>query len=917
MTPGRKTALCSVLVIGLAAQIQADDIALLKLSSQNDVATARAVLGHAYGRIGERFLVAVDDESRNMLQSARLVVETILPSAGPEGLQVILTPPQLDRTAGVDISQLGRVVALEDGTRLVQMSRAAATAVSSESNLMIIPLQDRHIDFFYHRPSVSIPIPANLTYPTDTLALQVEQDSVYAVNKRLEDFYTRYIWTDSIDRARDWMVQKFQDWGYTDVTTPSFYYGGGWHYNVRAVKPGVAEPDKVIVVGAHYDAVVYNQPQPATEYAPGADDDASGVAVIMEMARILADVPLRKTVIFIPFSAEEVGLVGSDAAAADIQATGTDLEVMYNFDMVGFTGGEPWYVDVEAGVTDIYQIATVAAGNRASALMPLAAAPSGNSDHAPFRDRGYPISYVSENNFNILGWHTNLDITDRMDFPYLTEVVKMSLAALAHVAQAPSPAAVGPIVDIGDGQSLEIGWSPCYSDNSYTIYRGNAPGVYSDSVTAGVGACSYVWSGLTEGVMNYFLVVGTSPVGYPALQGTEGSEQALSIPRPPADPRVMADSAMITISWAENKEADFSYYNLYRGYVGVNDPQLFESNITDTSFVDNTIIPRVEHAYYVTAVDLDGFESEPSETVTGFPATFDGGIGIMDAFTTENQYHPTQEEQESWMDTLMSGRPYGVALVDEYGDAMTRSDAGPFSSILWLDDDLTLKEIENSEATLSWYADYNTNIVMAGFFTILSWSDHPISSSHMLYREFGISNYDYWGTPDFVGAHGQNGWPSVEIDPSRGLVEWPNIPVLTLRPGATVIYTYDSYIDYPDFEGKPVGVIYDGSNGKRVLLSFPIYYLTPASAQAFMTKCLDYLGESFNPSEGGDVNSDGIVDISDLTRLIDYLFISYIPLSDPAEGDVNNDCTIDIADLTLVIAYLFMSGPDLQRGCAP
>jgi hypothetical protein len=235
---------------------------------------------------------------------------------------------------------------------------------------------------------------------------------------------------------------------------------------------------------------------------------------------------------------------------------------------------------------------------------------------------------------------------------------------------------------------------------------------------------------------------------------------------------------------------------------------------------------------------------------------------------------------------------------------------------MWFDDDLSQKEISLSNDGLEWYAGYNVNMMISGFQTIQTWVASPIPTNHLLYTDFKITDYNFWGSPDFVGAHGQNGWPSVQIGSGRGLLEFPNIPVLNHLPGATVIYTYDSFIDYPDFEGKPVGLAIDDPNGKRIILTFPIYYMTPQSAQALMAKALEFFGETATIVTAGDLNYDNQIDIADLTLIIDYLFISGIPLNEPARADFDNTCNVDIGDITMMISYLFLSGPELSMGCS-
>jgi len=903
------------LVLTSSMYVGADDLALITLTDEGQVSQAQVILGEAYGKIGDRFLVAVDTDKQNKLTAKGIDVEVVLSDADPFDTQLLLQPNSQAKVAGIHIDDLGRTVYLGDGVHLTQMSRIAASVLSSTSEYMLIPLEDHTISFHYLPTVTPAPSFGLLDFPGDSLVDLISQDSIYSFNKRLEDFYTRYIWTDSIDRARDWMVQKFHDWGYTDVTTPAFSWGGGTHYNVKAVKPGYAEPDEIIVVGGHYDAITYGQPLPPSIFAPGSDDDGSGTAVTLELARVLANVPLRKTIIFMPFSAEEVGLVGSRDAAIDFKTEGADLEVMFNFDMVGYTGGAPFNIDLQSGSMDLYLQITMAAAHRVTSLTPIHASLGGSSDHASFHNQGYNIVNTIESNFNSAGWHTQLDLTSRMDFPYLTEVVKMALASMAFIAESPSPATVENIVDIGDGQSLEVHWSDCYPDNNHVVYRGDSPGLYVDSAIVGPGGCSLLWDGLVEGELQYFLVISIAPNGLRAVYGVEGSEAPLIYPRPPRNPEVSVDTAQVTLLWTGNSEADLASYNVYRRIDEPGQWNLYQTNLTTPTLVDLSVVGGIQYGYYVTSVDIDGHESEPSEIVVAYLATFDGGPVIVDAFSEDSQYMPPQAEQEAFFDSLMSDNPYGLVLVEGVDDYLSRSDAGRFSSMIWIDDDLSRKTIDNSEDAITWYTDHNVNMMISGYYTVIDWTQSPIPADHLLYEDFMVSGYSYWGTPDFVGAFGQNGWPSVAIDPSRGLNEWPNIPALEPRPGATVIYTYDSFIDNPNFEGKPVGLAYDGPRGKRVVLSFPIYNLTPATSQAFMARLLDYFDEYEMPGTNGDLNGDRMVDIADIARLIDYLFISFQPPADMNAADVNADCIVDIADLTFMIGYLFLGGPELQAGC--
>jgi hypothetical protein len=147
------------------------------------------------------------------------------------------------------------------------------------------------------------------------------------------------------------------------------------------------------------------------------------------------------------------------------------------------------------------------------------------------------------------------------------------------------------------------------------------------------------------------------------------------------------------------------------------------------------------------------------------------------------------------------------------------------------------------------------------------------------------------------------------MDPTRGLIgEWRDVAFFAELPGAEVIYTYDSNIDYPSTEGKPVGVAYETANGRRVVLGFPVYQMTPASATAMLAKVIEYFG-GVTQYDKGDLDHSGRIDIGDISLLIDHLFIDQQPLLYPDEADVDGRLGVSIGDAYYLIRYIFLGGP--------
>jgi len=131
--------------------------------------------------------------------------------------------------------------------------------------------------------------------------------------------------------AQDWIEEKFKSFG---LPTETFNFRADMSDNVIAELKGTEQPDLIVVVGGHYDSRAANSGC-ANQRAPGADDNASGTATVIEMARLFTEKKARfkYTIQFMAFSGEEQGLLGSAAIANYMANQGDRVVAMMNFDM--------------------------------------------------------------------------------------------------------------------------------------------------------------------------------------------------------------------------------------------------------------------------------------------------------------------------------------------------------------------------------------------------------------------------------------------------------------------------------------------------------------------------------------------------------------------------------------------------------
>ncbi|KAA3637475.1 MAG: hypothetical protein DWP97_00830 [Calditrichaeota bacterium] len=500
-----------------------------------------------------------------------------------------------------------------------------------------------------------------------------------------------------------------------------------------------------------------------------------------------------------------------------------------------------------------------------------------------------------------------------MNFDYMTAVIRMAAATVGHTANAASATHITDVIDMGDGQGLEINWgSDCTVGYSYKLIYGTTAGIFTDTVDVPDGSCSYTLNGLTEGSRYYVSVVGESSEGIPALYTIQSSGVPLVIPLAPNSLNIEPDLNSVVISWADNKEADLDYYNIYRnGNFGY---ELVGSSNSPT-YTDSDVVGQYEYEYVITAVDFDGNESGQSISLKSFAGTFDGGMLAVDEIFAGAPM-PDQSGQEVYIHNVFNGLPYSLYDVTLFSNRLNKSNAGRYSSVIWFDDDLNNKLIATSNTTLDWFCSYNTNICLTGFRTLAFWESSPFSPGDLLYDQFKIAGYEEHGVFDFAGAFGDNGFPDVEVNLANPFGNLPYIPILDTLPGATVIYRYNSASDDGTVEGEPCGILYDSPNGKRIVLGFPLYFLTDESAQNLVSYISALFGETFTQVPG-DINNSDDVDISDLIYLVNYIFLNGGAPLDMNSADVDGTCSIDISDVVYLVQYIFgtPAGPAPQPGC--
>ena len=278
--------------------------------------------------------------------------------------------------------------------------------------------------------------------------------------------------------------------------------------NAVAIQRGTERPNDVVIITGHIDSRVTDVMN-ATSDAPGANDDGSGTAAVIEAARVLSKHKFPATIVYAALSGEEQGLHGGKIMADYAKAQGWNVVANLNNDIIGNSCGSD-------GVCNDRQVRVFSEGPRWQGHEELAAqirslggendAPSRNisrwldsladrlhigldvlqiwrndrfgrgGDHTEFLNAGFPAvrMSVAVENYNYQHQDVRVengiqygDTIDKMDFPYLEKVTKLNVAALAALASAPRPPA--PTVEGAVSTDTNVSWAPVPGAAAYLV----------------------------------------------------------------------------------------------------------------------------------------------------------------------------------------------------------------------------------------------------------------------------------------------------------------------------------------------------------------------------------------------------------------------------------------------------------------
>jgi len=271
--------------------------------------------------------------------------------------------------------------------------------------------------------------------------------------------------------VQNWLVEQFESYGGLDVSVHYFPYNGKMldAGNVVALKRGNEFPDEYILLSAHYDH----------QSGPGADDNASGTAGVLECARILSQIDCKRSIIFIPVNCEEYGLVGSFAFAQKCAAENMNIIAAFNLDQIGYFPKDQGDIKMGAGYSPLSKNLFDYYCQVANLYIPdvptfhFIKGDHYNSDNTSLNIHGYASLYISDSEYDadIPCYHKKCDTLGNgvNSLELVVAYVQATLAATAELANGWLPPQN--LSAISDADKVTVSWDETPQTAAYNLYK--------------------------------------------------------------------------------------------------------------------------------------------------------------------------------------------------------------------------------------------------------------------------------------------------------------------------------------------------------------------------------------------------------------------------------------------------------------
>lgn len=365
----------------------------------------------------------------------------------------------------------------DSGTKILIISERDGNTISPERGVYLLDLEKQITkQQLINRIDRNLESEINLREKGERLYSKIKEDVTRVVSKAsvhrvynyesdLYKFASKHISQKGNDKASQYILATFKSFGY-DAEFQWFTPKGrnvydGKTANIIATLKGTVNPELVYVVSSHYDSV---------ERGPGADDNTSGTSALLEAARIMANNPMPCTIMFLAFSGEEAGLLGSREFVRQAQQNGINIIGALNNDMVGWANDSRLDNTIRYSNEGIRDIQHSAASMFTNMVTYDALYYKSTDAHAYYEVYGDIVGGIGS--YPVLGnpfyhqWNDNLETINHQ---LVTEVAKTTTATLMLLSSSPSRIKGLNAIKYG-ANSYNLKWTPS-PENNVNRYR--------------------------------------------------------------------------------------------------------------------------------------------------------------------------------------------------------------------------------------------------------------------------------------------------------------------------------------------------------------------------------------------------------------------------------------------------------------